>query len=167
MDDFTELQRLLRLKRHEAPPEDFFEDFMRDFHHAQRAEMLKRSVWRIALDRLESMWPVMSVGRYAYAGSCAVALVAAGLTSARILTTPAGVAVAENGGGSAAVAVLEQRHSTLPKVDFYSSRPQMNLADFNFENPQQPKRSFSSSAVSRPRYVLDSQPVRYEQPFSF
>ncbi len=155
MDDFTELQRLLRLKRHETPSEDFFDDFMRDFHHAQRAEMLKRSVWRIALDRIESLWPEMPVGRYAYAGSCAAALLLAGVTSARILNAP----VVAAGGSSS----FKRLAAASPKVDFYASHPVMGLAELNFDKP----RPTAASVVSRPRYVLDSQPVRYEQPFSF
>lgn len=155
MDDFTELQRLLRLKRHETPAEDFFEDFMRDLHHAQRAEMLKRSVWRIAVDRLESLWPQVPVGRYAYGGSCAAALVLAGVTSARILHAPAVVA---DGSSS-----FQRLASAAPKVNFYASRPVAGLADLNFDKP----RPATLPAASGPRYVLDSQPVRYEQPFSF
>lgn len=160
MDDFDDLQRLLSLKRHEKPSDDFFEDFMYDFHQAQRAEMLKRSVWRIAFDRLETMWPAMPVGRYAYAGSCALALVAAGVTSARILTSPVNVATAD---GSVSARLASARGATLPKMDIYASRPAMGLAELNFDKP----RPYEVSSVSRPRYVLDSQPVRYEQPFSF
>lgn len=155
MDDFTELQRLLSLKRHETPSEDFFADFMRDFHQAQRAEMLKRSVWRIAFDRLESLWPEMPVGRYAYAGGCAAALLVAGVTSARIMNAP--VAVQDTSAGFKRVA------AAAPKVDFYASHPVLGLAELDFNKPG----PASPSAASRPRYVLDSQPVRYEQPFSF
>lgn len=155
MDDFTELQRLLRLKRHETPAEDFFDDFLRDFHDAQRAEMLKRSVWRIAFDRLESLWPEMPVGRYAYAGGCAAALLVAGVTSARILNAPV-TAPGRSAG-------FNRLASAAPKVDFYASRPVMGLAELDFNKPG----PVPASAASRPRYVLDSQPVRYEQPFSF
>lgn len=155
MDDFTELQRLLRLKRHETPPEDFFEDFLRDFHEAQRGEMLKRSVWRIARDRLESLWPEMPVGRYAYAGSCAAALLVAGVTSARILKAPV-VPPSKSAG-------FNRLASAAPKVDFYASHPVMGLAELDFNKPG----PVPASAASRPRYVLDSQPVRYEQPSSF
>jgi hypothetical protein len=176
MDDFNDLQRLLRLKRHEAPPPEFFEDFLEEFHLRQRAELLKRPLWRLALDRLEGAWPVFPVARYAYAGSCALALLAAGITSAHILTTPASVALADAqpakiGKHSPAIAVppaaavASLRSSSGPaRIDLRGLRPSVALNDLDFEN----LRSVSTTgAASRPRYVLDAQPVSYEQPSSF
>lgn len=37
MNQEEKLQRLLRLKRHEKPAEDYFEDFVAEFHRRQRA----------------------------------------------------------------------------------------------------------------------------------
>lgn len=157
MEDFSDLQRLLSLKRHETPAEDFFEDFMRDFHRAQRAELLKRSVWRIALDRLEGLWPALPAGRYAYAGSCATALAVAAFVSGRILDSPVSIAAARP-------VTAAERLAGSPRMDFYASRPALGLAELNFDKPP---RGTAASSVSRPRYVLDSRPVSYEQPLGF
>jgi hypothetical protein len=47
-----ELERLVRLKRHERPPEGYFEDFLREFRERQRAEMLKVSSFSLFADRV-------------------------------------------------------------------------------------------------------------------
>ncbi len=87
-EEFTDLQRLLRLKRHEAPPPEYFEDFLWEFQRRQRAEMLKRPLWRLALDRFEGAIPNFSFPRYAYASASAVAVAAAVVVSGRIVTVP-------------------------------------------------------------------------------
>lgn len=51
-DDFSDLQKLLRLKRYEQPPEGYFEDFLPEFHQRQRSELLKRSAHGLFLERL-------------------------------------------------------------------------------------------------------------------
>jgi hypothetical protein len=47
-----DLEKLLRLKRHERPPEGYFEGFLREFHQRQRAEMMKVSSLSLFADRL-------------------------------------------------------------------------------------------------------------------
>ena len=175
-DEFKDLQRLLRLKRYEVPPPDHFEDFLIEFHRRQRAELLKRPLWRLALDRLEGALPTFSPSRYAYAGACATAVAATVLASTHILTSgPAGASVA----ASTQVAVLPPASVSFhppagatrlasvrsPRINILSSRPSLRLApelDFNRPGP-----AAVSYASSRPRYVLDTQPVSYEKPFSF
>ena len=170
-DEFKDLQRLLRLKRYETPPPDYFEDFLIEFHHRQRAELLKRPLWRLVLDRVEGALPTFSPSRYAYAGACATAVAATILASSHILTSGTG--------GTPTLASTQAATLPVPTVPFvghasagltarvslYSSKPSMRLApelDFN-----RPRPATVSYASSRPRYELDTQPVRYEQPFSF
>ena len=43
MSDLTEIQRLIRLKRYENPPEDFVEHFIDNLKERQRAEILQKS----------------------------------------------------------------------------------------------------------------------------
>ena len=97
-EDFSSLQTLLRLKRYETPPADSVEDFLSEFHRRQRAELLRRPLWRIALDRLESLFdvPTLATPRLAYAGACAVALslAATGMLSRGFVGTTGGPAVA-------------------------------------------------------------------------
>ena len=177
MEDFTDLQRLLRLKSHEAPPADFMEDFLLEFHQRQRAEMLKRPLWRLALDRMEGALSSFQVPRYAYAGACGVALLVAGASANRILaTTPGattglvastGMAAGPNSGDAnhfhppAPQAIVRT-----PRLDIYSPRPSLSLAELDFDKP----RAFTASPAlpaRNPRYVLDTRPVSYEQADSF
>ncbi len=157
-DEFQDLQRLLRLKRHEQPPPAYFEDFMAEFHRRQREELLRRPLWRLALDRMEAALPTFSPVRYAYAGACATAVVAATLVSTHILIGPVPV-------GS------DQGHAlttNTPRINIYSDKPSLRLApELNFDEPH---RVATSSATSRKRYVLDApsvQPVAYEQRSDF
>jgi cytochrome c553 len=53
MDSFgnDEIARLLRLKRYEQPPADYFENFLSEFRRRQRDELLRQPPW---LTRLRS-----------------------------------------------------------------------------------------------------------------
>ena len=168
-DEFKDLQRLLRLKRYEVPPPDYFEDFLIDFHRRQRAELLKRPLWRLVMDRIEGALPTFSPSRYAYAGACATVVAATVLASTHILATgPAGTSTLA--ATSVATSVPHRPGAGFivkasPRINILSSQPSLRLSpelDFN-----RPRPAAVSYASSRPRYVLDTQPVSYEQPFSF
>ena len=49
MDPFgnDEIARLLRLKRYEQPPPDYFENFLSEFRRRRRDELLRQPPWRI------------------------------------------------------------------------------------------------------------------------
>jgi hypothetical protein len=162
MDELTEVQRLLRLKRYEAPAPEYFEDFLSEFQDRQRAEMLKRPLWRLALDRLEGALPTFQIAQLAYAGSCAVALLVAGISAERILTSPADGTLASAKTGLTA---MEQPRALHPKIDFYASAPAFRLSELDFNQPRPTATAYTTAAS--PRYVLDSQPVSYGQPNSF
>lgn len=196
-EDFSDLQRLLRLKRHEAPPPDFLEDFLLEFRQRQRAELLKRPLWRLALDRLEGALPTFQFQRYAYAGSFAAVLAVAGVSAKQFLTTPATTSSAQAGQVTVQTDVVrvmadrptstiaqsvavEQTDDQPPmrfkapayaytaqpgRLSIYSQRPTVSLAEVDFEHPR--PRAASATVVRNPRYVLDAQPVSYEQPESF
>ncbi|CAN5429777.1 hypothetical protein BH23VER1_BH23VER1_15550 [soil metagenome] len=51
-DDFQELQRLLRLKQYERPPEGYFDEFLQEFQSRQRRELLHRSAHGIFFERV-------------------------------------------------------------------------------------------------------------------
>lgn len=77
MDNDT-ISKLLRLKRYEQPPEDYFENFLAEFQLRQRAEVIHRPFWRIAWDRLCYLLAPQGVPRLVAAGSFAVAVIACG-----------------------------------------------------------------------------------------
>jgi hypothetical protein len=162
MEELTEVQRLLRLKRYEAPAPEYFEDFLSEFQSRQRAEMLKRPLWRLVLDRFEGALPTFQLSQVAYASSCAVALLVAGISAERILTSPTGATLASAKTGLTA---MEPPRPSHPKIDFYTSAPAFRLSELDFNQPHQTVTSYTAAAS--PRYVLDSQPVSYGQPNSF
>jgi len=51
-DPSPELAALLRLKRHEQPPAEYFDEFVHAFHERQRAELLRVSAWGLFADRV-------------------------------------------------------------------------------------------------------------------
>ena len=172
-DEFKDLQRLLSIKRHETPPPEYFEDFLWEFQRRQRAELLKRPLWRLALDRWEGAWPNFSFARTAYRGAGAMAVAATVLVSGRVVMSPRtaeapSVAVApakpapalpETGGGITVA-------SAAPKFVLYAGKRQFRLPEMNFDQPRT-TTTVSYASNSRPRYVLDTQPASYEQPSSF
>ncbi len=51
-EDQEEISKLLRLKRFEQPPPEYFEKFLQEFKDRQRSQLLREPAWRIAWDRL-------------------------------------------------------------------------------------------------------------------
>lgn len=76
--DNNDISKLLRLKRYEQPPAEYFENFLAEFQLRQRAEVIHRPFFRIAWDRLCRFLAPPSMPRLAMAGSFAVAVIAAG-----------------------------------------------------------------------------------------
>ena len=76
--DNNDISKLLRLKRYEQPPEEYFENFLAEFQLRQRAEVIHRPFFRIAWDRLCRFLTPPSLPRLAMAGSFAVAVIATG-----------------------------------------------------------------------------------------
>ncbi|MDB6003710.1 MAG: hypothetical protein JWR15_697 [Prosthecobacter sp.] len=85
MNDFEDIQRLIRLKRFEQPEEGFTENFLQQFHQRQRAEMLKQSSVELLLERVTTWWNHLLVPKW----SMATAGVAVCALSAWMLSQPA------------------------------------------------------------------------------
>ena len=45
-----EISRLLRLKRYEQPPPDYFENFLHEFRRRQRDKLRRQPLWSICID---------------------------------------------------------------------------------------------------------------------
>src|SRR3989441_7461500 len=90
MDEFndSEIARLLRLKRYEQPPPEYFENFLHEFHRRQRAELLRQPLWRIARERVAAFFSEQTTSRFAYGAATALVLLSATITSFNIVNTP-------------------------------------------------------------------------------
>ena len=51
-EEFTDLQKLLQLKRHENPGDHYFENFLDDFHSRQRSALLNQSARGLLFERI-------------------------------------------------------------------------------------------------------------------
>lgn len=143
-----QLSALLRIKRHEQPPAEYFERLLRDVQRRQRTELLRRPLWKIALERLQTFFGEHSMGQISYAGSMAAMLVI-GLGAIGLLTP----GVERKGEASAP---STQRLLTLQT----SERPPA-LAPALRDHPA------FEPAGHAPRYVIDTRPASYEPSSSF
>jgi hypothetical protein len=142
------MHKIIRLKRYEKPPEDYFENFLREFHHRQRAELLKPSLTALLLERLSGFLAEVRVPALAYAGATAVAIVA-------------GV-------------VIVRQAPPLPSHSSYATAlPSYSQNPVTIERIQPVSlRIYSSDASATkvafpPAYQLQAQPASHESPLSF
>ena len=70
------MHKIIKLKRYEQPPDGYYEDFLREFHRRQRAELLKPSISTLIMERLSGLIPELRVPALAFAGAAVVALIA-------------------------------------------------------------------------------------------
>lgn len=90
MSDFEDIQRLLRLKRYERPPEDFVEDFIRQFQHRQRQELLRHSARDLLWERVSTYFEGLFAPKWRWAGGTAFALLAAFMAFKPAASSPGG-----------------------------------------------------------------------------
>ena len=74
MSDFEDIQRLIRLKRHEQPSEDFVEDFVSRFQQRQRAELLQQSARGLLWERVNTYFEGLFAPKWSWAAASAMAL---------------------------------------------------------------------------------------------
>lgn len=75
MSDFENIQKLIRLKRFENPGEGFTEEFLKEFHQRQRAEMLKQSSIDLLAERVSTWWHHLTVPKWSLATAVAAVCV--------------------------------------------------------------------------------------------
>jgi hypothetical protein len=151
-----QLSALLRLKRYEQPEPQYFDRLLTDIHRRQRAELLRRPLWRIMVERVQTAFSEHSMGGSSYAGAMAAAMVA-GLAAIGVLL-PGNV---ETNGERGTIAV---QNST--------GKPMLSLQAAPVTATELGARSFQTvssrqEADNRPRYVIDARPVSYEASFKF
>jgi hypothetical protein len=161
MLDEQQVQQLLRLKRFEQPPPGYFDQALQEFHRRQRAELLRRSAFRIWWERTASGLFTLRVPNYAYGGAFAVFCVLAMLVGSGVLNLPPEPELASRTAidtvmpGARAVAGRLTLNHKFEWADF--ERARLRLAP-----------SIAPSNTSLPRYVLDGRrPVSTEASFNF
>ena len=174
MPEEFDIQKLLRLKRHEQPPPEYFEEFLKEFHLRQRAEILRQPLWRIVLERIHAFFGELALPRIAYASATAAVLVSASVASYNILypsADPARIAALSPAARIADVAhqVATNQPPKAGNALAWNSQPLQTLqllqlqADLStFKAGQR-----SDAPAITPRYVIDTRPVSYEPPSSF
>ena len=160
MLDETDIQKLLRLKRHEQPPAGYHQKFLQDFHRRQRAELLRQPVWKIAVERMGAFFSEHSMGRAAYAAATVAVLLFAGVASYDMVMV--------NNGGTSPHMVAANTDPGITTTTVSDNPPAVSLTlGRQVFQPSTPLPEQRTAQIAGPHYVIDSQPVSYERQFSF
>ncbi|TDU66510.1 hypothetical protein EI77_03605 [Prosthecobacter fusiformis] len=77
MNEFENIQRLLRLKQYETPGDDFVEDFLAQFRERQRSEIMRLSARDLLWERVNTFFSDLVSPKWATAGATAAFAVVA------------------------------------------------------------------------------------------
>jgi hypothetical protein len=155
MLDEKQIQTLLRLKKYEQPPAEYFENFLQQFQERQRAELLRRPLWRIALDRFHAFAGEYTLTQYATSAATAAIVLVAGLSAINVFLPADSGTLAENTSGSRGI-TAHSGFSLAAQPPVFDSQETVRRPVFH-----------SAQSSSSPHYVIDARPVSYEPPFSF
>jgi len=188
VDDET-LSKLLRLKRYEQPPPEYFDNFLREFQQRQRAEMLRRPAWRVAWERLATRLNGFfdSYSTLSYAGASVAVIGVAAAFTVQMLKHPGSGAISsfaeqrtaiqqpyqeayaesyqEPVALAAATPVEAVRRGpvSIPSMDRFTLNARFGMPEVRFQSSG-PRQSAQSR---QPRYILDTRPASYEASYSF
>lgn len=153
-----QLSALLRLKRYEQPQPGYFNRLLRDIQHRQRAELLRRSLWQIASERIQTFFSEHSMGGLSFGGAMASALLL-GLATIAFLTPGE---VKRTSTPSTVASVGTSSPDRMLSLQTQTGTPAATLESQPF--PTAP----SGRDESRfPRYIIDARPASYEPSFQF
>ena len=162
-----QLSALLRLKRYEQPPAQYFDRLLQDIHRRQRADLLKLPLWKIALERVQTFFSEHSMSRLTYAGSLASVLVV-GVTAIGLMTPGSGVPRELAAEGLTlppiAIAPEAERVSHIERASHEERVFNLQGAGPALATDSQSIRTslpMFGPAVSPQRYIIDPQPVSY------
>jgi hypothetical protein len=154
-----QLSALLRIKRFEQPPPQYFDRLLQDIHRRQRSELLRRPLWKIAAERVQTFFSEHSMGHLSYAGALASILVV-GVAGIGLMTSGGSVEVVSNGGhasgGRSALVAAAAPQEKLLNIENAKSR-------LVLDSPSLPSAQPGYMPVAHERrYVIDARPVSYE-----
>ena len=154
-----QLSALLRLKRYEQPPAGYFDGLLKDIHRRQRTELLRRPLWKIAAERVQTFFSEHSMGHLSYAGAMAAVLVVG--VGAIGLMTPGG----SSRPPAPTLAALEKNPAPLAEEKILSlqasAAPRLGAPALSAPTPG------FSPVVQQPSYIMDARPVSYEPSSAF
>ena len=146
-----QLSSLLRtIKRHEQPPPGYFDQLLRNVHRRQRSELLRLPLWRIALERVQTLFGEHSMGPASYASSMAV-IVVIGVIGIGLLT-PRKVE-----GPHAGAVVAQETKPAQPSLTLQSPMPSATASQ-----PSLFPVNTSGATPIQPHYILDTRPPSHE-----
>lgn len=152
MQDDDEISKLLRIKRFEQPPPEYFESFLQEFKDGQRAQLLMEPAWRIGWDRICAFLGEHMPARIGYGLASTAVLVAAGFASFNILETRP-IEMVDVRSAPTHRLVAQEPES----LDFGNQGNQIQLPD--------PLPAMApTTSFSTPRYVIGAQPASYDEP---
>jgi len=154
-----QLSALLRLKRYEQPPPQYFDRLLQDIHRRQRTELLRRPLWKIALERVQTFFGEHSMSHASYAGAMAAVLVA-GVTVIGLMT-PSGSGIK----GLEAKVVQPAPMAPVSSDTRYIALENTQPPKLGTQPGQLPSAGLQPSR--EPRYVMDARPVSYEPSSAF
>jgi len=169
-----QLSALLRIKRFEQPPPQYFDQLLQNIHRRQRSELLHRPLWKIAAERLQTFFSEHSMSHLSYAGALA-SVVVVGVVGIGILTSggsldsvgarglpavadahpPRDITPADNAFSQKKLLAIE---TASPSTGFVSSALPASVSLPNAQVLTAPM----SPTVQQPRYVIDARPASYE-----
>ncbi len=170
MDNFHEIEKLLRLKKFEQPPPGYFENFLHEFHRRQRDELLRQPVWSVLWQRLsDSLFRFNIPSLTSYPAAVAAALVCAAVVSLKVYQAPqpSGIAMTDSSTVLAHESVIDQMPAERVADNFTLSSPLATRSLGPDLSRQLNERAYTHRAATPPRYVLDRLPVSYEPSFNF
>ena len=80
-NDHTEIQNLIALKRYEGPSDEYFDEFLEEFHHRQREDVLKRSARSLLMERMRVWFQELGMAKWAYGAGVAYAALMIGFVA--------------------------------------------------------------------------------------
>jgi hypothetical protein len=146
MSEFEDIQRLIRLKKHEKPPADIADQIIAGLHERVRAEALRQSARGLFWERVKMMFSESLMPRMALA-----AAVIAALALAVSLLMP-------SKGAQTTVAGAKETQQVQPVVSNSQPEAVKNTAPFSEDGPKM-STSFSVAGV---RIIALDEPAEYD-----
>ncbi|EDY19810.1 hypothetical protein CfE428DRAFT_2399 [Chthoniobacter flavus Ellin428] len=166
-----QLSALLRIKRFEQPPPQYFDQLLQNIHRRQRSELLHRPLWKIAAERMQTFFSEHSMSHLSYAGALA-SVVVVGIVGIGFLTS-GGSLEPVGAHGLPAIADSHAPRDIAPADNAFSQKSLLAIemarpssafgpSALPTSAPLPTAQNFTAPGAQQPRYVIDARPASYE-----